>query len=92
MKKSTDMANIEQKKLTVEIAIATVLALAGITLLFLGFYAIPVGEISASVLTAFGETATFSGALLGIDYSYRYKRYKLESEERIAKTDTEENQ
>lgn len=77
------MVNIEQKKLTVEIVIATILALAGITLLFLGFYAVPVGEISATVLTAFGETATFSGALLGIDYSYRFKRYKLDVEEGV---------
>ena len=76
------MANIEQKKLTVEIIIATVLAMAGLVLLFLGFYAVPIGEISASVLTAFGETATFSGALLGVDYTYRYKRYKLDMEER----------
>lgn len=76
------MANIEQKKLTVEIIIATVLAMAGLALLFLGFYAVPIGEISASVLTAFGETATFSGALLGVDYTYRYKRYKLDMEER----------
>lgn len=77
------MANIEQKKLTIEIAIATVLAIAGITLLFLGFYAVPLGEISASVLTAFGETGTFSGALLGVDYTYRYKRYKLDVEEGV---------
>lgn len=81
------MANIEQKKLTVEIAIATILALAGIALLFLGFYAIPLGEISASVLTAFGEIATFSGALLGIDYTYRYKRHKLKSDERMTKNE-----
>ena len=46
--------NIEEKKLTVEIILASVLALAGLTLLFLGFYAVPIGEISASVLTAFG--------------------------------------
>ena len=46
-------------------------------LLFLGFYAVPIGEISASVLTAYGETATFAGSLLGIDYTYRYKRDKL---------------
>lgn len=72
--------NIEEKKLTVEIIIATVLALAGIALLFLGFYAVPIGEISASVLTAFGETGTFSGALLGIDYTYRFKRFKIENE------------
>lgn len=75
--------NIEEKKLTVEIILASVLALAGLTLLFLGFYAVPVGEISASVLTAFGETGTFSGALLGIDYSYRYKRFKLENDNKL---------
>ena len=72
--------NIEEKKLTVEIILASILALAGLALLFLGFYAIPIGEISASVLTAFGETGTFSGALLGIDYTYRYKRFKIENE------------
>lgn len=72
--------NIEEKKLTVEIILASILALAGLALLFLGFYAIPIGEISASVLTAFGETGTFSGALLGIDYTYRFKRFKIENE------------
>jgi hypothetical protein len=25
------------------------------------------------VLTAFGETSTFGGALFGIDYTYKYK-------------------
>lgn len=75
--------NIEEKKLTVEIILASVLALAGLALLFLGFYAVPIGEISASVLTAFGETGTFSGALLGIDYTYRYKRFKLENDNNI---------
>lgn len=82
--------SVEEKKLTVEIIIASALAIAGLVLLFLGFYAVPIGEISASVLTAFGETGTFSGALLGVDYTYRYKRYKLDVEERAKKNSEDE--
>lgn len=66
------------KKLTLQMIIATVLVAAGITLLFLGFFAVPIGEISASVLTAFGEVGTFAGALLGIDYTYKYRMYKID--------------
>lgn len=66
------------KKLTLQMIIATVLVAAGITLLFLGFFAVPIGEISASVLTAFGEAGTFAGALLGIDYTYKFRTYKLD--------------
>ena len=66
------------KKLTLQMIIATVLVAAGIVLLFLGFFAVPVGEISATVLTAFGEVATFAGALLGIDYTYKFRMYKID--------------
>ena len=71
----------EDKKRTVEFWFALLLVVAGLVLLFLGFYAVPIGEISASVLTAYGETATFAGSLLGIDYTYRFKRDKLYMEE-----------
>ncbi|KXB34854.1 hypothetical protein HMPREF1869_01033 [Bacteroidales bacterium KA00251] len=53
---------------------ACVTIVAGLCLLFMGFYSPPSGEISNSVLIAFGEVATFAGALLGIDYHYRYKK------------------
>ena len=33
----------------------------------------PLGVIDPSVLTAFGEVLTFSGALLGMDYHYRFR-------------------
>lgn len=72
----------EDTKRSVEFWLAIILIIAGVTLLFLGFYAVPIGEISASVLTAFGEIGTFSGSVMGIDYNYRYKRDKLEYEER----------
>lgn len=71
----------EDTKRAIEFWLALVLVIAGLVLLFLGFYAVPIGEISASVLTAYGETATFAGSLLGIDYSYRFKRDKLQLEE-----------
>ena len=53
--------------------VAVVLALAGVVLLFMGFWVPPEGEIDSSVLVAFGEVSTFSGALFGVDYSYRWR-------------------
>lgn len=68
---------LKSSKTTIQLILAVLLVLAGMALLFLGFYAVPVGEISASVLTAFGEMGTFAGALLGIDYTYKYKMASL---------------
>ena len=56
-----------------QLIIATLLCLSGITLLFLGFWIPPQGEIDPSVLVAFGETSTFAGALFGVDYKYKRK-------------------
>lgn len=50
---------------------ATILCLSGIVLLFVGLYAPPEGVIDSSVLVAFGEVMTFSGALFGIAASLR---------------------
>ena len=58
---------------TCQLATAVVLSLAGIALLFMGFWCAPMGEIHNSVLIAFGEVSTFAGALFGVDYSYKYK-------------------
>jgi len=55
----------------IELGIAVFLSIAGVFLLIAGFYAVPVGEIHNSILIAYGETLTFVGALLGIDYHYR---------------------
>lgn len=49
--------------------LAVLLTAAGILLLFFGFWTAPLGEIHNSVLVAFGETATFAGALFGVDYN-----------------------
>ena len=56
-----------------QLIIATLLCLSGITLLFLGFWIPPQGEIDPSVLVAFGEISTFAGALFGVDYKYKKK-------------------
>lgn len=65
-------------KLTLQFIFAWILVVIGLVLIFLGFYADPVGIVDPSVLTAFGEILTFSGAILGIDYRYKFKRDELD--------------
>ena len=36
----------------------------------------PAGVIDSSLLVAYGETLTFAGSLIGIDYHYRYRQKK----------------
>lgn len=68
--------------MTVQFWLGVGIVIVGLVLLFLGFYAVPLGEIAPSVLTAFGEIATFSGALIGVDYRYRFKELQVEEEYR----------
>lgn len=72
MKKGGDMKSMT--KLRYERVLASLLTFCGMVLLFFAFFTPPRGEISASVLVAFGEVMTFVGALLGIDYHYRIKQ------------------
>ena len=57
-----------------QLIIATAMCTFGCALLACGFVAHPLGEIHPTILTAFGEVLTFSGALLGMDYKYRSKK------------------
>lgn len=57
-----------------QIASAVSCVFFGLALIFVALIIEPKGEIHYSVLVAYGETLTFAGALLGIDYKYRYKR------------------
>ena len=57
------------RRLTVQLIVAILLSMSGITLLFSGFWIDPQGLIDNSVLVAF----TFAGALFGVDYSYKLK-------------------
>jgi hypothetical protein len=61
-------------KLSIQLLTAAILAIGGLVLLFCGVYIAPQGEIHESLLVGFGELATFSGALMGIDYSYKFKQ------------------
>ncbi len=55
-----------------QLCLAILLTTAGIGLLVAGFTVPPLGVIDSSVLVAFGEVMTFAGALLGLDYKYKY--------------------
>lgn len=59
--------------------VAIVTIIAGLTLLFLGMFIPPEGEIHQSVLTAFGMISFFVGALLGISIHYGNELEKLKS-------------
>lgn len=55
----------------VQLAVASSVMLAGVTLLVAGFILPPAGEIHPSVLVGFGEALTFTAAILGVDYHYK---------------------
>lgn len=80
----------ENTKLTIQLFMAVILVIVGVTLFFMGFYAIPVGEISASVLTASGEIFAFSGSLMGLDYNFKFKTEKLREEYKRKNEEREE--
>ena len=65
-----------KQKLNIQLIIACIVTLAGLVLLFCGFWISPTGEIHNSVLVAFGEALSFAGALLGVDYTYKYKIWR----------------
>ncbi|MGM9767475.1 MAG: hypothetical protein ACI3Z0_03290 [Candidatus Cryptobacteroides sp.] len=65
---------------TIQVILAVVLVLAGIVLLFCGFIVAPSGQIHESVLVGTGETFTFAGALLGIEYAAKTAVLKIKQE------------
>lgn len=77
-------------KLTLQFIFAWLLMVIGVVLLFCGFFVDPVGEIHPSVLTAFGEISTLVGAILGIDYRYKFKTEELDRMSRKKETETEQ--
>ena len=66
------------KKLTLQFIFAWTLVLVGVVLIFFGFFSEPIGNIEPSVLTAFGEILTFCGAVIGVDYRYKFKSEELD--------------
>ena len=57
----------------VQLLIAVIATLFGLTLVGIALFLPPRGVVDPTVLTAYGETLTFVGALIGIDYRYREK-------------------
>lgn len=53
--------------------LAMTAVLLGIVLITVALFLPPPGEIHASVLVAYGETLTFAGAVIGVDYHYRWQ-------------------
>ena len=61
-------------RLDLQLISAFILSVGGLVLLFCGIFIDPQGQIHESLLVAFGETATFAGALFGIDNVYKKKQ------------------
>ena len=64
---------IEDAHLKSQLIIAFLVTFLGMGLLIAGFIVPPLGVIDSSILVAGGEAFTFVGALVGVDYSYRFK-------------------
>lgn len=62
--------------MTIQLWLGVCLVIVGVLLLWTSFFVHPLGIIDASVLAAVGEVFTFAGALIGIDYTYKYKTIK----------------
>lgn len=67
-------------KLTIQVILSVILVLSGIVLLFMGFKVAPEGQIHDSILVGSGETFTFAGALLGIEYAAKTAVLKFKQE------------
>lgn len=61
-------------RMKLQIVCAFACVLFGLVLIAIALFTEPRGEIHYSVLVAYGETLTFAGSLLGLDYHYRVKK------------------
>ena len=77
----------DKQRLSIQLVFAVIMAILGMVLLFISFFFPPMGVIDASVLAAIGEIFSFSGAVMGIDYSYRFKHYEIDERYRHRHTD-----
>ena len=72
---------IRKHKPTITLLSAIFLIVVGCGLLVAGFIVPPPGEIHDSVLVAFVEILTFSGAVFGMKYHYQYNTNNTKSHE-----------
>ena len=71
----------KKTKMNIQLWLGFILAIFGMCLILVSFFIPPMGVIDASVLAAIGEIFTFSGALIGIDYHYKERRYELDKKD-----------
>ena len=64
-------------KTNIQLILGFALAIFGMVLLITSFILPPLAIIDSSVLAATGEVFAFAGCLLGVDYTYKLKMYKL---------------
>lgn len=69
-----------QTKTNIQLILGATLTVFGMLMLIASFIVPPMGVIHSSILAAIGEVFTFAGCLLGVDYSYKLKMYKLTQE------------
>ena len=62
---------MRQPKTTLQLVVALAATSFGISLIAVALFLPPMGYIDPTVLTAYGETLPFAGALIGIDYKYK---------------------
>lgn len=82
VRRTTDMAE-DIKKGTrdiIQFISSLITLIAGIVLVFLGFFAVPIGVIDYTVITAFGLFLSFVGAVWHIDLKYDFKTKEIERE------------
>lgn len=80
-RRTTDMAQLKKVNRDLIQFISSLITLvAGIVLVFLGFFAVPIGVIDYTVITAFGLFLSFVGAVWHIDIKYDFKTKEIERE------------
>lgn len=86
------MCNKEKIKVDILINVQNILSvifsISGIVLIFLGFFSVPIGEISTSLEIVLGELLAFIASLLGIDsyYSSKFSKFIKRDEKEKEKT------
>ena len=90
MTKKHDMTT--RKKLNIQLCLSVVIVIFGLVMLSASFIVPPLGYIEASVLAALGELLTFAGSLLGLDYNYKFKRYRTDVERGIILEEDKEDE
>ena len=65
----------QEKRLTLQLIVAVCMASCVCALIAFSFVVPPSGENHPSVLKVLGEIITIAGAVLGIDYNYKFKTH-----------------